>query len=330
MSWRKCHVFQKYHRWVGAVLVAGLLGCQSASYNVPSQPSAERPWQGTTQGTANRPPSQAPVERYADHLFDGPAAQDFLGALSMGYRELARERDSASDFADAARFLQRAGAAARGERVWPEEIVSRVLPHYALQGLVYARTRLMRAFDYGADQRMPRVAARAQVAFDCWMESQEENRYPEYVHRCRQTFEQAMSQLEVPQTAAPADRPEALAPACLGDACRPLTLYFELDSDRLSANEREKLRNWVAQARAHQSSTFVMAAHTDRSASDRYNDGLAKRRLDHVLGLLAEMGIGRERIVQARAYGERQPPVPTADGVVEARNRVVEVWLLNR
>jgi len=311
------------------IFAAALAGCQTNTYNAPSMATAERPLQTSPQGRLNAPPRSGAVERYADHLFDGPAGQDFLGALSMGYRELARERDSASDFTDAAKFLQRAGAAARGERIWPEEIIARVLPHYALQDLVYARSRLMRAFDRGADQQMPRVAARAQLAFDCWMESQEENRYPEYVHRCRQTFEEAMSQLEVQPSVAPAERKSAPAPQCSGDACRPLSLYFDFDSDRLSANELEKLRNWAAQAKASGAS-IILAAHTDRAGSNPYNDGLSQRRLDHVLGLLAEMGIGRERIVQARAYGERQPPVPTADGVVEARNRVVEVWLLNR
>jgi outer membrane protein OmpA-like peptidoglycan-associated protein len=325
MSHRK-NLVKQFGLVIFAVVLAG---CQTNAYNAPSMATAERPLQTSPQGRLNAPPQSGAVERYADHLFDGPAGQDFLGALSMGYRELARERDSASDFTDAAKFLQRAGAAARGERIWPEEIIARVLPHYALQDLVYARSRLMRIFDQGADQRMPRVAARAQVAFDCWMESQEENRYPEYVHRCRQTFEDAMSQIEVRPTGAPAERKSTPAPQCGGEACRPLSLYFDLNSDRLSANELERLRNWVAQAKASGTS-IVLAAHTDRSASDQYNEGLAKRRLDHVLGLLAEMGIGRERIVQARAYGERQPPVPTADGVVEARNRVVEVWLFTR
>ncbi|MFN4022653.1 MAG: OmpA family protein [Hydrogenophilus thermoluteolus] len=318
-----------------AVGVAALIaGCQSAAYNVPGIEEKERGVLPATQGVAVPPPSGAIVERYADHLFDGPAGQDFLGALSMGYRELARERDSASDFADAAKFLQRAGAAARGERIWPEEIAARVLPKYALQDLIYARTRLMRAFDQGADQRYPRIAARAQVAFDCWMESQEANRYPEYVHRCRMAFEEAMSQLEAGNgapavTPAPTPRQPEGAAACVANACAPLSLYFDLDKDQLSAAEREKLRDWAQAAKTHPG-MIVVAAHADRSASTRYNDALAQRRLRHVLGLLAAEGIGRDRIVEARAYGERRVPVPTPDGVVEARNRVVEVWLLSR
>nr|WP_249419178.1 OmpA family protein [Hydrogenophilus thiooxidans] len=121
----------------------------------------------------------------------------------------------------------------------------------------------------------------------------------------------------------------ASAPSCAGNGCVPLSLYFELDKDQLSATEREKLRAWALAAKA-QPGMIVIAAHTDRSASTRYNDALAERRLRHVLGLLAAEGIGRDRIVEARAYGERRVPVPTPDGVVEARNRVVEVWLLSR
>ncbi len=307
----------------------------SDTYNVPPMSSAERTWQSQSQGEPPRPPVHATIERYADHLFDGPAAQDFLGALSQGYRELARERDSASDFADAAKFLQRAGAAARGERVWPEEILARTLPRYALQDVIYARTRLMRAFDQGANQRHPRIAARAQVAFDCWMESQEENRYPEYVHRCRAAFEQAMSQLEarepLPTTAAPAAaaRREDMAACAAFSECAPLRLYFPFDRAELTAEEVANLEAFVAAAK-ERSGPVVLAAHTDRAGSDAYNDQLAQRRLEHVLGLLQARGIERSRIVQARAYGERQVPVPTADGVKEGRNRVVEAWLLTR
>lgn len=321
--------------WV-ALSTPLVTGCQSASYNVPPQSTPDRGWQGMAVGDAYRPSMTASsVEHYADHLFDGPAAEDFLGALSMGYRELARERDSASDFIDAARFLQRAGAAARGERIWPEEINARILPRYALQDLVYARTRLMRAYDLGADQRYPRIAARAQVAFDCWMESQEENRFPEYVHRCRQTFEDAMSGMEIQplakqssQRAMPAAEP-AREPSCPSNSCTPLTLYFDLDQDSLGEAERAKLASWAESIKTHPL-PIIVAAHADRSASERYNQALSERRLAHVLGLLASLGVAKERIVSARATGERELPIKTPDGVREPRNRVAEIWLLGR
>lgn len=323
---------------IGLVSVGVLSACAgSESYNVPPLSVNERTPLVTTQGEAPRPPSSAMIERYADHLFDGPAGQDFLGALSMGYRQLARERDSASDFADAAKFLQRAGATARGERVQPEQILDRVLPRYALQDLIYARTRLMRALDLGADQRYPRVAAHAQVSFDCWMESQEENRYPEYVHRCRRAFEHAMSQLEVRpaeptlMAATPYVAPVAEASSCPAySGCAPLRLFFEFDRAELSVGEVAKLDAFVQHARTVPTLGIVLAAHADRAGNLTYNDRLSQRRQQHVLQLLQARGLGSDRVVQARAYGERNVPMPTPDNVREQRNRVVEVWLLSR
>ncbi len=310
-----------------------LVACTSDRYPVPPLPVPER---SPRDNAAGEPvPATRPKwpDRYGDHLFDGPTQQDFFGALSQGYHELARERDSASDFADAALFLHRAAAAARGERVWPEEIHQRVLPRHALEDLVYARTRLMRAFDRGAEQKYPRIAARAQVAFDCWMESQEENRIPNYVHRCRTLFEQAMQQIETTaNSSSDTPVPAAQAEASCRDysACAPLRLFFAFDRAELDERERAKLQAFAATALAQERDRIVVLAHTDRAGNTTYNDLLAKRRLEHVVSLLETSGIGRKRIELARADGERNVPVPTEDGVREAQNRVVKVWLLQR
>src|SRR3546814_9403997 len=84
-------------------------------------------------------------------------------------------------------------AAARGETVQPEAISARDLPGNMVGTLSSARARLMAVLADGAAQSDPIQAAEAQVAFDCWMEQQEENFQPDDIAACRDRFEAAMA-----------------------------------------------------------------------------------------------------------------------------------------
>jgi outer membrane protein OmpA-like peptidoglycan-associated protein len=70
--------------------------------------------------------------------------------------------------------------------------------------------------------------------------------------------------------------------------------------------------------------SVMLAGHTDRSGSVRYNLGLAQRRNTSVANYLTGKGIPGSRISSA-ALGESQPRKATADGVREQENRRVEV-----
>src|SRR3546814_4775277 len=80
-----------------------------------------------------------------------------------------------SDLVDSDKYAERSMAAARGETVQPEAISARDLPGNMVGTLSSARARLMAVLADGAAQSDPIQAAEAQVAFDCWMEQQEEN-----------------------------------------------------------------------------------------------------------------------------------------------------------
>jgi outer membrane protein OmpA-like peptidoglycan-associated protein len=64
----------------------------------------------------------------------------------------------------------------------------------------------------------------------------------------------------------------------------------------------------------------------DRSGPNNYNQGLSERRARAVSDALSQAGVPRDRL-SASGVGETQPPVPTPDGVREARNRVVEITI---
>lgn len=272
-------------------------------------------------GQTPPPPGQNSPERYADWLFDGSDGRGFAWYLAQGYRRYAKHEDNAHDFEDAARFLARAAAVERGEVVEPEQLTQRVLPVYAVEDLAYARQRLMRALRNGAAGRLPKVAANAQVAFDCWMEQQEENSQPHDVARCRSEFETHIVRLEGPQHVAP--------PACppVETKCVPAThlLFFELDRHELMPAARETVRLVVEQAKVMPMATLIVAAHADRSGTDRHNDALSRQRLDSVVVELVASGVPRERVVRAEYHGERQPRIPTHDGIRQPENRRVEI-----
>src|SRR3546814_14624397 len=84
----------------------------------------------------------------------------------------------------------------------------------------------------GAAQSDPTQAAEAQVAFDCWMQEQEENFQPDDIAACRDRFEAAMAGLE----RAPAPTPEPPPPApTVEPTPGPYTVHFDFDgADRNS------------------------------------------------------------------------------------------------
>jgi outer membrane protein OmpA-like peptidoglycan-associated protein len=68
----------------------------------------------------------------------------------------------------------------------------------------------------------------------------------------------------------------------------------------------------------------VVIGQTDRLAADDYNDRLSLQRAERVRDELVKLGISSRRIRTA-GRGEREPLIPTADGVAEPQNRRVEI-----
>jgi OOP family OmpA-OmpF porin len=281
------------------------------------------------------------VTQYSDWLFDGPEGRGFSFYLAQGYRRYAKHEDNANDFEDAAKFLHRAGAVERGERIEPEQLHLRILPVWAVDDLVYARQRLMRALSLGAAERLPKIAANAQVAFDCWMEQQEENTQPHDVARCRKDFEGFIVRLEYPPVKLPAPLPAApecmplsghqvkqAAPAPAPSCSKNVDLFFELDRHDITEEGRQSLQEAMAHMRSTPAARLELRAHADRSGSDQHNEALSRRRLNSTVAALQQMGLPLERITIARHYGETRPRVPTPDGVREAANRRVEMHVL--
>lgn len=105
---------------------------------------------------------------------------------------------------------------------------------------------------------------------------------------------------------------------------RKFLLYFESGADKLTAESEALLGTILRDLDQFPAGELVVVGHTDRTGSDESNDELSLRRANVVRDILVAKGTAGER-VQAVGRGEREPLVPTADGVAEPRNRRVEI-----
>jgi len=265
----------------------------------------------------------------------------FQQALHMEYVAMAESRRNRFDMNDTGFFLNKANASARGESLQPQRIPARNLPGDKVSELAAARAKLMPHLNPGdATTRMPKVAAKAQAMFDCWMEEQEENLSLERIAACRSAFFAALAKLgpvKMPMAAMPAPTPEPMAkpapaPAPMAKAepqplsVGPFIVHFDFDSDKLSAEATQTLSKVVATAIEAKSTMVVITGHADRSGANTYNMALSKRRVMAVSSELVKAGMPGD-MVDATQYGEERPAVPTPDGQKEAANRRVEIEL---
>lgn len=101
---------------------------------------------------------------------------------------------------------------------------------------------------------------------------------------------------------------------------------FESNGNRLAPDAElvlARMRAALAQLKAPE---LIVTGHTDAVGSGEQNDRLSLQRAETVRDLLVAAGIPREAI-SVVGRGEREPEVPTADEVAEARNRRVEIKL---
>jgi OmpA-OmpF porin, OOP family len=247
---------------------------------------------------------------------------NFERALRDGYLDLSQKEFDEGDYIDSDRFAERSMAAARGDTVGPEEIAARDLPSDRVGVLTGARERLVTALGSDAARNKAAVAAEAQVAFDCWMQEQEENIQPDDIAACRDRFIAAMEELEArPPVAAPAPPPPPAAPAPMA-LPGPFVVYFDFDRAGLTTAARTELADVVEAAQKTSGETINITGYTDLAGAEAYNQVLSERRANSVIEFLVGSGVDAARIV-GRGLGEANPVVQTE--APEQRNRRVEI-----
>ena len=119
---------------------------------------------------------------------------------------------------------------------------------------------------------------------------------------------------------------QAFGAALGAQPARPTSflLYFLEGRDELTPDSRQLLGRIVDEIARRPAPEIVVIGHTDRVGAVPYNDALSLRRAERVRDELVKVGIAADRI-RVAGRGEREPLVPTADEVAEARNRRVEI-----
>jgi len=112
-------------------------------------------------------------------------------------------------------------------------------------------------------------------------------------------------------------------------AARPLppqqfTLYFVEGKDEFTDESKRAFDSVFGEIARRPVPDVLVIGHTDRVGTDVFNDALSRQRAEVVRRALLARGIAPDNIVVV-GRGKREPVVPTADGVAEARNRRVEI-----
>ncbi len=236
----------------------------------------------------------------------GPA---FVQGLRAGYLEILDYERAQLDYGDVRHFTRKAVAAASGENVLPDEVALREVDAAVAEELSAARARLMDAYHREARRLAPLAAARAQTAFDCWLEGSEYD--PDRAEDCKARFMTAMAAVE-----------DALA----SGIDNVYIVFFAWDRADVTPVARKIIAQVAEDYEAGRAARLILAGHADRSGPAAYNLRLSKLRAQAVAKVLAEMGVP-ESAMELKWYGETMPRVPTPDGVREPQNRRVEISL---
>lgn len=104
------------------------------------------------------------------------------------------------------------------------------------------------------------------------------------------------------------------------------TLYFVEGKDEFTDESKRALDGVLAEIARRPVPDVVIVGHTDAVGSDALNDRLSRQRAEVVERALVARGIAADNITVS-GRGKRDPLVPTGEGMAEARNRRVEIFV---
>ena len=137
----------------------------------------------------------------------------------------------------------------------------------------------------------------------------------------------AMGSQEVSNSTVPVEEVQRQFGATLGAIpARPASflLYFVTGTDELTEESKGEMQRVLEELRRRPLPDIQVIGHTDSVGADGENDSLSLQRAEKLRSEMLSLGIPAARI-RAAGRGEREPLVPTADGVDEPRNRRVEI-----
>lgn len=271
-----------------------------------------------------------------------PTGSPFTQALAAEYRLFANDQlDTHFDYPDALHFARKGLASSAGEAVLPEPVTDWNVDEIHAQELSAARGRLITAYDLGAREVAPALAAKTQVKFDCWIEFQEETWRDSEEIACKQEFASLITQLEsglappaaveaapiVPAVPVPAFNSEVFnidpeEPMAAENAM--YLIFFNWDSSKIDQGAMNILEAVAGEVAANTPETISVVGHADTSGAKAYNQRLALKRAKAAKTKLTGLGVPAD-LIMVDAKGETDLLVPTPDNVREPANRRVNI-----
>lgn len=247
----------------------------------------------------------------AEHLIEEVDHTENMGtrfttALQQEYNKLARkENEIYNDEIDAHHFAVKARQAAAGYEVGPEFPADWNIPNPQVSQMNKYRERLVFAIQKG-EKISPRLAAQAQVAFDCWVEETEEAMQPTEIGNCKALFLEKLRKLEA-----------------AGHEMSPVfVIWFNLNSAKLTKKGDEEIMQIVRSARQMPHHKISVRGLTDGIGGRKFNLILSQKRAEAVKEAIVSNGIPSYRISTSVGMGEAQ-----GTRELDAQNRRVEVQL---
>ncbi|MES2729769.1 MAG: OmpA family protein [Pseudomonadota bacterium] len=257
----------------------------------------------------------------------------FSTQLANEYRMLGNGlKRSLFDAPDADHFARKGMIAASGENVMPEPINDWHVKASQIEPFRVARGRLIRAFDLGGREIAATDTAKAQVAFDCWLE-QQEDKYINPTPPCRAQFATHMTNAESKLTSMPVPPmpPMDLYEGVAADPSAPMDpslakylVFFDFDKTALATDSNAILDAVADEIRSQRLAGVVIVGHADRAGSEAYNDRLSQKRAAAVRQGLESRGVPAD-LISTQSRGENDPMVATRDNIREPANRRAEI-----
>jgi outer membrane protein OmpA-like peptidoglycan-associated protein len=124
---------------------------------------------------------------------------------------------------------------------------------------------------------------------------------------------------------------EAEIKALFGDALSALpppaahfTLFFRFDSDELTDESRALVPQILQAVKDRAFPEVSVVGHTDTTGTPASNFDLGLKRANFVRALLVQAGMDAS-LIEVISHGESELLIPTADEILEPRNRRVEI-----
>ena len=109
----------------------------------------------------------------------------------------------------------------------------------------------------------------------------------------------------------------------LPPAPQRFTLYFRFESDALTEESRALVPEILKAVRERAVPDLIIVGHTDTTGTAAANFELGRTRALMVRSILVEAGVNAA--MDITSHGDSDLQVPTADGMLEPRNRRVEI-----